>query len=160
MAQHPTEEILNITRKFLGGEAKGGGQQGPSSLGATGGNIDPETGQAIPGTQTFFPGLDELLGRQSRLPSRASPTARGRAFGRQGLRQRRGGGELTVPFSSANRGDLGGIRAIDLGGATATELPGTLPDQYFNLPGPVGFAQTPQGRAILQSILGRFGGLR
>ena len=151
MAQHPTEEILNITRKFLGGEAKGGGQQGPSSLGATGGNIDPETGQAIPGTRTFSSGLDELLGRQSRLPSRASSTARGRAFGQQGARRRRGGGGLIEPFS------LGPIIPT-----VPTPFPEgvSLSEQFFNLPGPVGFAQTPQGRAILQSILGRFGGPR
>ena len=107
MAQHPTEEILNITRKFLGGEIGSPGQP---------------------------PG-----GRQ--LPGQASNVAQGRAFGQQGTRRRQAETPV-VPPSAAGR------------------LP--LSDRFFDLPGPVGFAQTPQGRAILQRILGGVGrrGLR
>lgn len=96
MAQHPTEETLNITRKFLGGEL---------------------------GTPGQAPGL----------PDQAAPIAGQRAFGQQGARQRRGGANLIQPVP----------------------LPGgaSLSDNFFNLPGPVGFAQTPQGKAILQRIL-------
>ena len=86
MAQHPTEETLNITRKFLGGEL---------------------------GTPGQAPGL----------PDQASPVAGQRAFGQQGARKRSG---------------------------AATP---TLSDRFFDLPGPVGFASTPQGQAILQRIL-------
>jgi len=107
MAQHPTEEILNITRKFLGGEIGSPGQP---------------------------PG-----GRQ--LPGQASNVAQGRAFGQQGTRRRQAETPV-VPPSAAGR------------------LP--LSDRFFDLPGPAGFAQTPQGKAILQRILGRFnrGGVR
>ena len=96
MAQHPTEEILNITRKFLGGEIGSPGQP---------------------------PG-----GRQ--LPGQASNVAQGRAFGQQG-RRRRQAETPVVPPSAAGR----------------------LSDRFLDLPGPVGFAQTPQGKAILQRIL-------
>ncbi len=34
---------------------------------------------------------------------------------------------------------------------------GSLGSRFLDLPGPVGFASTPQGRAILQRILGRVG---
>jgi len=96
MAQHPTEEAMTITRKFLGGE----------------------------------PGL----------PDQSSGVAQGRAFGQQGQRKRR-------------QGD-GGI----ISPSTPPPTGGSLSNSLFDLPGPVGFSQTPQGRAILQRILGeRFG---
>lgn len=125
MAQHPTEEILNITRKFLGGEVGAPGQ--------------PPGGRDIPSG----PGHPSLFGG-SRLPPQASPVARSRAFGRQGARQRRRpGGDLIEPFP--------------IGPSTPPVVPGTrsgsLSDDFFDLPGPVSFSRTPQGRAILQRIL-------
>jgi len=68
VAQHPTEEILNITRKFLGGE-----------IGTPG--VAPES-QRVGGGQ---------------LPNQASDVARNRAFGQQGARRRQGGGDLISP---------------------------------------------------------------
>ncbi len=94
--QHPTEEAINITRKFLGGEL---------------------------GTPGQAPGV----GQGSSLPRQAAPIAGQRAFGQRGQQQRR-------PVAR-----------------TAAQ---PLSDRFFGLPGPVGFAQTPQGRAILQRILG------
>lgn len=96
MAQHPTEETLNITRKFLGGEL---------------------------GTPGQAPGL----------PNQAAPIAGQRAFGQQGARKKAGGAGLATP-GPAGSGQ-------------------SLSNRLFDLPGPVGFAQTPQGRAILQRIL-------
>ena len=95
MAQHPTEEAMTITRKFLGGE----------------------------------PGL----------PDQASGVAQGRAFGQQGQKRRKGAGGIIEPSLPPPTG-------------------GTLSNALFDLPGPVAFSQTPQGRSILQRILGeRFG---
>ena len=68
MAQHPTEEILNITRKFLGGEL---------------------------GTPGVVPESQQTGGRQ--LPRQATPIAGQRAFGQQGARRRRGG-DLAEPL--------------------------------------------------------------
>ncbi len=110
MAQHPTEEILNITRKFLGGEIGTPGQ-----------------------------------GQQ--LPRQASSVARGRAFGQQGARRRRGGGDLVEPSP-------GGPLIPPAGVAPMGDRTGSLSDDFFDLPGPVGFSKTLQGRAILQRILG------
>ncbi len=102
MAQHPTEETINLTRKFLGGEL---------------------------GTPGQAPGRDQassiLPQQQTRLPSQAAPVAGQRAFGQQGARRRRG---------------VTGVQPLS--------------DRLFDLPGPVDFARTPQGRAILQQILG------
>lgn len=89
--QHPTKEIVNITREFLGGD--GAGQQ---------------------------------------LPSQASQVGQDRSFGQQGARKRqRAPGTLEAPSPG-----------------------GSLSENFFDLPGPVGFAKTTQGRAILQRILG------
>lgn len=76
--QHPTEETMNITRKFLGGE----------------------------------------LGTPGQVPGQ--PTDQG-------------------PAKKRNPG----------------QQQGSLSNRFFDLPGPAGFAQTPQGQAILQRILGR-----
>ena len=119
MAQHPTEEILNITRKFLGGELGASGQS-------------PE-------------------GQKQRLPSQAAPIARERAFGQQGARRRRDGGDLISPLPIGPYAPY--IPPTDV----APDRTGSLSENFLNLPGPVGFAQTPQGRAILQRILGGFG---
>jgi len=119
MAQHPTEEILNITRKFLGGE-----------VGAP--------GQPPGGRDTSGPGHPSLFGG-SRLPPQASPVARSRAFGRQGARQRPDGD--LEPFPIGPPPVVPGTRS------------GSLSDDFFDLPGPVSFSRTPQGRAILQRIL-------
>ncbi|KKK49310.1 hypothetical protein LCGC14_3136340, partial [marine sediment metagenome] len=62
MAQHPTEETLNITRKFLGGELGTPGQP-PDGRGQS-------------------PSI--LPRQQTRLPSQAAPIAGQRAFGQQG----------------------------------------------------------------------------
>jgi len=117
MAQHPTEETLNITRKFLGGELGTPGQP-PDGRGQS-------------------PSI--LPRQQTRLPSQAAPIAGQRAFGQQGQRRRQAGASV-VPPSAAGR------------------LP--LSDRFFDLPGPVDFARTSQGQAILQRILGRGRGFR
>ncbi len=113
MSQHPTEETINLTRKFLGGEL---------------------------GTPGQAPGRDQassiLPQQQTRLPSQAAPVAGQRAFGQQGARRRPTGGGLVTP---------GPIRPDPA-------MP--LSSRFFDLPGPVSFARTPQGRAILQQILG------
>ncbi|KKN29516.1 hypothetical protein LCGC14_0843280 [marine sediment metagenome] len=121
MSQHPTEEILNITRKFLGGEL---------------------------GTPGVAPESQQVGGRQ--LPRQAAPVAGRRAFGQQGARQRRGG-DLAEPL-------VGRVPSIPVSPPEGA----SLSDSFFNLPGPVGFAQTPQGQAILQRILSGVGrrGLR
>jgi hypothetical protein len=77
-----------------------------------------------------------LTGGQ-RLPSQAAPVAGRRAFGQQGARRRPNGGLVTQQPPR------------DLGQSLSSRL--------FDLPGPVGFAQTPQGQSILQRILERFG---
>lgn len=92
MAQHPTEESINITRKFLGGE----------------------------------PGVPGQAPQASQLPSQAAPVAKRRAFGQQ----------------------------------RATAPQGSLGDRFLGLPGPVDFARTSQGQAMLQRILRGFGGRR
>jgi hypothetical protein len=126
MAQHPTEEILNITRKFLGGEMGVPDRAGPSQV----------------------PRGDQVLPREtSRLPSQAAPIARSRAFGQQGARQRRGREDLIRPFPTSPFIPPTGI-------APTGDRAGSLSDRFFNLSGPAGFAQTPQGRALLQRILG------
>ena len=111
MAQHPTEETLNLTRKFLGGELGTPGQ--------------PPGG-----------GQDVLPRQQTRLPSQAAPIAGQRAFGQQGARRRATGPE-------------------GVGGRVPAAPGASLSNRLFDLPGPVSFARTPQGRAILQQILGR-----
>lgn len=77
-------------------------------------------------------------GRQ--LPSQAASVAGQRAFGQQGERQRR------------RRSVIGRPQPVE-----TSPLGGSLSDRFFDLPSPAGFAQTPQGRAILQRILGRRG---
>ena len=100
MAQHPTEETLNITRKFLGGE-----------LGTPG--VPPGQG-----------------GGQQALPAQAAPIAGQRAFGQQGGQRRKQ--NLIAPPPLAG---------------------GSLSDRFLDMPGPVNFARTAQGQAILQRIL-------
>ena len=82
-------------------------------------------------------------GRQ--LPPQASSVARNRAFGQQGQRKRPGAGRIspipTGPFVAPT-------------GAAPDRTGGSLSESFFDLPGPVGFSKTPQGRAILQRILG------
>jgi len=73
-----------------------------------------------------------FLAGNRQLPNQAASIARSRAFGQRGVQQRR------APL-------------VD-----ATPRSGSLSEGFFNLPGPVGFAKTPQGQAILQRILGRF----
>lgn len=141
MAQHPTEEILNITRKFLGGEVKGGEGGDSASIGSISPYVPP-TGTA----PARFPG-------RRGLPSQAASIAGSRAFGQRGVQQRRGGGDLIQPLITGPY-----VPPTDV----APDRTGSLAENFFNLPGPVGFAKTPQGRAILQRILGGFrgGGLR
>lgn len=111
--QHPTEESMNITRKFLGGELGTPGQAPGGSASILPGS-EPNRSNPFEGTP----------GRRRRLPAQASQVAGQRAFGQQGAQQR------------------------------------SLPDRFFDLPGPVGFSRTPQGQAIMQRILGRQGGFR
>ena len=113
---HPTEESINITRKFLGGQPG-------------------VTGQAS-------------QGQQRQLPGQASSVAGNRAFGQQGQRSRPGS-NLISPLSTGP--------FIPPTGTAPSRTGGSLQDRFFNLPGPVGFASTPQGRAILQRILGNVG---
>ena len=115
MAQHPTEETLNITRKFLGGE-----------LGTPG---VPPGGRDIPSGPGLRGGASILPPQQTRLPAQAAPIAGQRAFGQQGARRRPGREGLITPQG------------------------GSLSDRVLDMPGRVGFAQTPQGQAILQRIL-------
>ena len=145
MAQHPTEETLNITRKFLGGELGIPGQV-PGGRGVPTGGGNP----AIPPAQ---PPLRQFVGSSGRgLPSQAAGIAGSRAFGQQGLLRR------NVPSVTPQPR----VRPTPLLGPPATSGGGSLSDRFFDLPSPVNFAQTPQGRAILQRILGgsNRGGLR
>lgn len=64
------------------------------------------------------------------LPGQAAPIAQSR-----GARKRPGG-------------NVGGLET-----AGSISPDPALSSRFFDLPGPVGFAQTPQGRAILQRIL-------
>ncbi|KKN06631.1 hypothetical protein LCGC14_1075300 [marine sediment metagenome] len=114
MAQHPTEEILNITRKFLGGEV---------------------------GTPGQAPGQAPSRGT---LPSQASNVARGRAFGQQGL-LRRDDRRAVAPIVQPS--------PLVSSPETTQRPVGSLRDRFFNLPSPVDFARTPQGRALLQRVL-------
>ncbi|KKN01664.1 hypothetical protein LCGC14_1125500 [marine sediment metagenome] len=82
------------------------------------------------------------------LPGQASSVAGNRAFGQQGQRKRPGG-DIISPLSTGPFVAPTGIAPERTGGS--------LQDAFFNLPGPVGFASTPQGRAILQRILGSVG---
>ena len=126
MAQHdPVEDALNA-RKARARRVEAGAA------------VDPPNEDALDITRKF------LTGGQ-RLPSQAAPIARRRAFGQQGVRQRGDGLIEPVPLSS--------IPLVAPTGAADTRPTGSLSDRFFNLPGPVGFAQTPQGRAILQRIL-------
>ncbi len=80
--------------------------------------------------------------------------------------------DITSSFLGSNVGTLqGGRRNIRPPGAAAGiagrrafgqrgAQQGSLRDRFFDLPGPVGFASTPQGQAVLQRILRGFGGRR
>ena len=72
-----------------------------------------------------------FLAGNRQLPSQASDVARGRAFGQQGRRKALGRNPIEPrPLRSDS-----------------------LPDRFFNLPSPVDFARTPQGKSLLQRIL-------
>ncbi len=71
------------------------------------------------------------------LPGQASPVASRTAFGQQGSSRPGGGGLVTQQ--------------------PPRDVGGSLSDRFLNLPGPVGFAGTPQGQAMLQRILGSVG---
>ncbi|KKK53208.1 hypothetical protein LCGC14_1393510 [marine sediment metagenome] len=93
----------------------------------------PVNPEALDITRQFLGGKQQV---RRRLPPQASPVAGQRAFGQQGARQRPGGGGLVTP------------------GPTQPDPAQPLSDRFFDLQGPVGFSKTPQGRAILQRILG------
>ncbi len=119
MAEHPTEESINITRKFLGGSQVG--QQ------------DAEQ----------FP----------RLPVQASSTAKKRSFGQRGAQQRTqqaAGDDLISPIFT-------GSYIPPSGDVASRSSEGSLGERFLGLPGPIGFAKTRQGQAILQRILGGMG---
>ena len=80
-----------------------------------------------------------------RLPPQAAPIARRRAFGGQGLR-RSGRGVPVAPYVPPGNFD-----------PNQQSPSGSLSEQFFDLPGPVGFSKTPQGRSILKRILGMRG---
>lgn len=117
MPQHPTEETLNITRKFLGGEPASQGQQG-------GGRREIPQPDPI-GVAPARSRIPSLVG-----PPNVAPAGRG----------------VIGPVGPPQVGSVGGGRSIP-----------PLSNRFFDLPGPVGFSKTPQGQAILQRILGRYG---
>ena len=127
----PGEDDLNITRQFLGGEPPRGDIPGEVRPPSIGGRIQPFLGPSGRG-----------------LPGRAAPIARRRFGGQQGAR-RRPGSDLIEPLP----------RYVPPGNFDPNQpVPtGDLSEQFFNLPGPVGFARTPQGQAMLQRILGSVG---
>ena len=130
MADHdPIEDALN-ERKRKARLVEAGAALGTSGQDAQSQHI----------ARQFIGGGD---GRQ--LPPQASSVARNRAFGQQGQRKRPGAGHIspipTGPFVAPT-------------GAASDRTGGSLSESFFDLPGPVGFSKTPQGRAILQRILG------
>ncbi|KKL58975.1 hypothetical protein LCGC14_2219990 [marine sediment metagenome] len=140
MAQHdPVEDALNERKRQARLVEAGGAFSSP---------VNPE---ALDITRQFLGG--ELPPRRldggniRRLPPQASPVARSRAFGQQGTRRRRDGGDLISPLLIGPYAPY--IPPTDV----APDRTGSLAENFLNLPGPVGFAQTPQGRAILQRIL-------
>ena len=86
----------------------------------------------------------QFLVGEGRLPPQASSVAGSRAFGQQG-RRKRPGGDIISPHSGPFVAPVG---------EAPSRTGGSLEDAFFDLPGPAGFAKTPQGRAILQRILG------
>ncbi len=138
MPQHPTEESINITRKFLGGD------RSPSTQDVRPSGSDVGT---IDSTQSTRIGTGVS---PSRLPSQAAPIAGRRAFGAQGARRRKGA-DLIEPMIVPPY--------VPPGNIDPNQQPpeSSLGEQFFNLPGPVGFARTPQGQAMLQRILGSVG---
>ncbi len=138
MALHdPVEDALNA-RKKRARLVEAGGALSPDSLDITrkflGGNVPPLSDAP---RVTSFEDLTGTLQGGRRVPSsQAALIAGQRAFGQQGAKKRLGGGIGVQPLSADQ----------------------PLSSRILDLPGPVGFAQTPQGRAILQRILGRFGG--
>ncbi|KKK85030.1 hypothetical protein LCGC14_2777400 [marine sediment metagenome] len=72
------------------------------------------------------------------LPSQVADIARRRAFGQQGSLQRNDPRAITpiIREDERLRGQVSGLR-----------------DRFFNLPGPVDFSRTPEGKSMLQRIL-------
>jgi hypothetical protein len=143
MAQHPTEETINITRKFLGGE------------------LDIP-GQAPRGDQNF-------QAPQSRLPRQAAPIAGQRAFGRQGIKRRPGdGGGLirsTSPITQppAIRSTSPVVQPSLIRSTSPVSQPSlgsSLSNRFFDLPGPVDFSRTSQGQDLMRRILANRVGFR
>ena len=141
-----SDDTLNVTNQFLSGGAGGriASTFGPPErqfVGGTGGRTIPPTqpplvqpvadgGRAIPPAQ---PPLRQFVGPSGRgLPSQASAQARSRFGGQQGAVRRRPGGAQNIPAFEGR----------------------SLADRFLNLPEPVSFSRTPQGRRLMDRILG------
>ena len=149
MALHdPVEDALNDRKKRARLVEAGAavGTPGEDALSITRrfmeGNVPPIEGRRTP------PVRQQVGGRQ--LPSQAAAVARRRAFGSQGARRRRGS-DLIEPVEIPRYVPPGNFDPDQLGPR------GDLSEQFFDLPGPVGFSRTPQGRSILKRILGMRG---
>lgn len=138
----PNEAALNITRKFLEG----------GRVGRFGDRTEPDRVRGIPENPLPFPGR--------RVGPRPGP---GR---RVGPRPFPPGYGIPRPFPPPEREptgqvDYGAVEKFPGGqierGVREERPGGSLAERYFDLPGPVGFAKTAQGQAILQRILGRVG---
>lgn len=137
MPQHPTEETMNITRKFLGGEMGTPGQ-------TPGGN-------QVSAMAPYAP---------PRLPPQAAPMAGQRAFGQRGSAMGRPRAGWTRDIGTRRplpRQPL--PRPLP---APQPERRGTVPstslsDRYFTMPEPVDYAGTPQGQDLMQRVLGGLG---
>ena len=134
MAQHPTEETLNLTRKFLGGEL------------GTPGQSPAQGGRTVPPRQ---------------LPTRppiGRPNASTQPIDFRNLNQVVFDAQnATEPI---NFRDLQTKVQNIIGGPAATPTRRDIPriqqplsDRFFNLPSPVNFARTPRGRSLLERIL-------
>lgn len=140
MALHPSEESINITRKFLEGQQGGqGGQTLPP------GRIirDPLPGGDL---GTGIPRTNPPLAPGRRRPPAPPTRPPGQMPGRI----------IRNPLPGMEVSDPARRRPLSLGQQGSSQE-GSLGDRFLGLPGPIGFAQTPQGRAILQRILGGIG---
>ena len=134
MALHdPVEDALNA-RKARARRVEAGDAFSPDDLDITKKFLGGEVGAPgqVPGSR--------------QLPSQASGVARGRAFGQQGALRRDARPGAGVPVQP--------ISTVPAAQPPLREpVGGSLSDRFFNLPSPVGFAQTSQGQALLRRIL-------
>lgn len=144
--QHPTEESINIVRKFLGGEVGNPGQPpGQQSQGI----VSPQGGREleIPASARMRTPLQQLVIDTQQGASTEELQEQAERIGRQRSRS------PTRSFDPTRVPGTPPVRQFVPG-----PVPGnSLSDRLIDLPGPAGFAQTPQGQSILQRILGRGG---